>query len=160
MKKETLNTIKTSGFKLPKDYFEGLEDTILAQATLESHSKTSGFNVPDGYFETLENKILTKLDKPEPKVFNLFNKKTIVSLSSVAAAIVLLFNINLFKSAPTLNSLDTETVENYIINEIEINDLNLLINDSELSQTDFIDYNLIDVDDYIDDIDLNDLYQE
>ena len=145
---------------MPKDYFEGLEDTILAQAALESHSKTSGFNVPDGYFETLENKILTKLDKPEPKVFNLFNKKTIVSLSSVAAAIVLLFNINLFKSAPTLNSLDTETVENYIINEIEINDLNLLINDSELSQTDFIDYNLIDVDDYIDDIDLNDLYQE
>ncbi len=36
----------------------------------------------------------------------------------------------------------------------------MLINDSELSQTDFIDYNLIEVEDYIDDIDLNDLYQE
>ncbi|MEL0643411.1 hypothetical protein V6251_03385 [Olleya sp. Ti.3.14] len=160
MKKESLNTIKTSGFKIPKDYFEGLEDAILAQATLEAHSKTSGFNVPDGYFETLENTILSKLDKPEPKVFNLFNKKTIVSLSSVAAAIVLLFNLNLFKAAPTLDSLDTDTVENYILDEIEINDLNMLINDSELSQTDFIDYNLIEVEDYIDDIDLNDLYQE
>ncbi|QCE42210.1 hypothetical protein [Psychroserpens sp. NJDZ02] len=160
MKKENLNTINTSGFKVPKNYFEGLEDAILTQTLLETHTKVSGFKTPENYFDTLDSAILSKIDKPEPKVFNLFSKKTILSISSAAAAIVLLFNLNLFKTTPTLDALDTVTVENYILDEIEINDLNLLIGDSELSQTDFITYDLIEIDDYIDDIDLNDLYQD
>ncbi|WP_272022669.1 hypothetical protein [Olleya namhaensis] len=160
MKKENLNTINNSGFKAPKDYFEGLEDAILTQAKLEAHSKTVSFKVPDNYFETIEDSIVAKLNKPEPKVFNLFSKKVITSVSSIAAAIVILFSLNLFKSSPTLENLDTATVENYILDEIEINELDLLIDTSELSQNDFINYDLIEIDDYIDDIELNDLYQD
>ncbi|AXO79804.1 hypothetical protein DZC78_05185 [Olleya aquimaris] len=161
MKKKLLNTTQASGFKIPENYFEGLEDKMLTQIHLETQSKSSGFKVPEDYFDTIEASVLSKINKPEPKVYKLFTKKTLLSVSSIAAALMLFYSLNLFKSSPTtLDALDTDTVENYILDEIELNDLNLLINDTELSQTDFIDYNTIEVDDYLDDIDLNDFYQE
>ncbi|RAJ16889.1 hypothetical protein [Olleya aquimaris] len=160
MKKENLNTIKTSGFKVPKDYFKGMEDRILEKAQLDALPKTSGFTAPEGYFDTVERSVLQQIQKPEPKIISIFSKKVWVSVTSIAATIVLLFSLNVFNPTPSLAKLNNDTVENYIIDEIEIHDLNLLIEDSELSQTDFIDDNLIDVEDYIDDIDLNDLYQE
>ncbi|WGD34975.1 hypothetical protein [Olleya sp. YS] len=160
MKKENLNTIKTSGFKVPKDYFKGIEGHILEQIQPNALPKTSGFNIPESYFDTVEHSVLQKLNKSEPKTISIFRKKIWVSVSSIAATIVLLFSLNVFDTTPTLAKLNNDTVENYIIDEIEIHDLNLLIEDSELSQTDFIDYNSLDVEDYIDDIDLNELYQE
>lgn len=160
MKKENLNTIKTSGFTVPKDYFKGMEDRILEKVQQDALPKTSGFGIPEGYLDTIETSVLQKLNKPEPKTITLFSKKVVTAITSIAATIVLLFSLNVFNPTPTLAKLNNETVENFILEEIEIYDLMLLIEDTNLSQTDFIEYNLIDVEDYIDDIDLNDLYQE
>lgn len=160
MKNNDLHTIKTSGFTIPKHYFEGLEDRILSKANSQALPKASGFNIPEGYLDTVETSVLQKLSKPEPKTIPLFSKKVLLSVTSIAATIALLFSLNVFNPTPTLNNLDNDTVENYILDEIEIYDLTLLIEDSDLSQTDFINYNTIEIEDYIDDIDLNDLYQD
>ncbi len=160
MKDNNLNNIKTSGFKVPKDYFEGLEDAILNEIHLKAQVKDTGFKVPNNYFDTVETSILSKLEKPEVKVIPLFSRKTILTLSSIAAAVVLFFSLNLFKTNLSIDSLDTDTVENYILDEIELNDLSVLIEDSELSQTDFINYKTLEIKDFIDDIDLNELYQD
>ena len=158
MKKENLNNIKQSGFKTPDNYFNTIEDQIMSQISLEKIDKNSGFKVPDNYFETIEDNLLNKTKKP--KVINLFNKKTIITVASIAAMFVLFFNLNPFKTQVTFDNLDTETVEAYILNEVELNDISNLIETDQLSQTDFIDYNGISIDNYLDDIDLEDFLDE
>jgi len=158
MKKENLHNIKQSGFKTPNAYFDTIEDQIMSQISLKNSSKNSGFKVPDNYFETIEDNILSKTK--ETKIFKLFNKKTIVTVASIAAMFVLFFNLNPFKTQVTFDNLDTDTVEAYILNEVELNDISNLIETDQLSQTDFIDYNGISIDNYLDDIDLEDFLDE
>tara|TARA_Y100001963_G_C6657892_1_gene389001 strand:+ start:184 stop:660 length:477 start_codon:yes stop_codon:yes gene_type:complete len=158
MKKENLHNIKQSGFKTPDNYFNTIEDQIISQISLEKIDKNSGFKVPDNYFDTIEDNILSKTK--ETKIFKLFNKKTIVTVASIAAMFVLFFNLNPFKTQVTFDNLDTDTVEAYILNEVELNDISNLIETDQLSQTDFIDYNGISIDNYLDDIDLEDFLDE
>ena len=158
MKKENLNNIKQSGFKTPNNYFNTIEDQIMSQISLEKIDKNSGFKVPDNYFDTIEDNILSKTK--ETKIFKLFNKKTIITVASIAAMFVLFFNLNPFKTQVTFDNLDTDTVEAYILNEVELNDISNLINTDQLSQTDFIDYNGSSIDNYLDDIDLEDFLDE
>ena len=158
MKKENLHNIKQSGFKTPDNYFNTIEDQIMSQISLEKIDKNSGFKVPDNYFDTIEDNILSKTK--ETKIFKLFNKKTIVTVASIAAMFVLFFNLNPFKTQVSFDNLDTDTVEAYILNEVELNDISNLIKTDQLSQTDFIDYNGISIDNYLDDIDLEDFLDE
>ncbi|WP_370228178.1 hypothetical protein [Mesoflavibacter sp.] len=158
MKKENLNNIKQSGFKTPNNYFNTIEDQIMSQISLEEIGKDSGFKTPDNYFDTIEDNILSKTK--ETKIIKLFNKKTIITVASIAAMFVLFFNLNPFKTQVTFDNLDTNTVETYILNEVELNDISNLIETDQLSQTDFIDYNGISIDNYLDDIDLEDFLDE
>lgn len=158
MKKENLHNIKNSGFKTPDNYFKTIEDQIMSQISLEEIGRDSGFKIPDNYFDTIEDNILSKTK--ETKVINLFNKKTIITVASIAAMLVLFFNLNPFKTPITFDNLDTDTVEAYILNEVELNDISNLIETDQLSQTDFIDYNGISIDNYLDDIDLEDFLDE
>ena len=158
MKKENLHNIKQSGFKTPDNYFNTIEDQIMSQISLEEIGKDSGFKTPDNYFDTIEDNILSKTK--ETKIIKLFNKKTIITVASIAAMFVLFFNLNPFKTQVTFDNLDTDTVEAYILNEVELNDISNLIETDQLSQTDFIDYNGISIDNYLDDIDLEDFLDE
>lgn len=158
MKKENLNNIKQTGFKTPDNYFNTIEDQIMSQISLEEIGKDSGFKTPDNYFDTIEDNILSKTK--ETKIIKLFNKKTIITVASIAAMFVLFFNLNPFKTQVTFDNLDTNTVETYILNEVELNDISNLIETDQLSQTDFIDYNGISIDNYLDDIDLEDFLDE
>jgi hypothetical protein len=158
MKNENLHNIKNSGFKVPQDYFEGLEDSILNEAKLKSIVSDTGFKTPDGYFDNFEVTI-----EKETKVISIFSKKNMLFVSSIAAAIVLFFSLNIFDNSPlTFNDLDTTTVDNYILDETEIGELTPLFLNNELSETEFIDYSLSDeaLDGYLEAGDLNDLYFE
>ena len=152
MKKEKSNKINQSGFTITNAYFNTIEDQIMSQISLKNSSENSGFIVPDNYFETIEDTVLRQTQPP--KVINLLNKKTLITVASIAAMVVLFFNLNLLKTQITFDSLNTEIVEAYILNEVELNDISNLINTDQLSQTDFIDYNNISLDNYLDDIDL------
>ena len=146
MKNEKLHTIKNSGFKVPQDYFEGIEDAILNEAKLKSIVSDSGLNVPESYFENLEASILDKaLVKNETKVISLFSKRNLIYLSGIAAAVLLLFNLSIFNSVVTFDSLDAELVENYF-DENNLNSLEIasLFEDTELEN---IDTNFITLED-------------
>ncbi|MEJ6791793.1 MAG: hypothetical protein QNK89_03395 [Lacinutrix sp.] len=158
MKNEKLHYIKNSGFKVPQDYFEGLEDSILAEAKLNGLVSDSGFKTPEGYLEDFNVSV-----KKEAKVISIFSRKNMLFVSSIAAAIVLFFSLNIFDNSPlSINDLDTTTVDNYILDETEIGDLVSLFQDNELSETQFIDYTLSDetLDSYLEVIDVSDLYLE
>jgi len=161
--KTNLNNIEESGFKVPENYFENLEASILSHVNLKEKATDAGFTVPKDYFSKVEDTILTKVTKKEPvKIIPLINKKTIFYISSVAAAILLLFNLNIFNNKVTYDALAYDTVENYVLNEdIATEELATLFNEVDFSEEGFEAISFSDeaIQDYINDnIELNDLY--
>lgn len=133
MKKHNLKNIKHSGFKIPEDYFEKFEASVLNQDRIMSTH--NGFKVPEGYFETIEDTIINKANQKESKVIQLFSRKAIIASLSIAASILLLFNLSIFEKQITLDSLDYETLENFVLNqELESSDIaNLITNTEQLA---------------------------
>ena len=139
MKKNKIHNINETGFKVP-------EDTVMNQIKLNEKVSHSGFKTPNGYFDTLEDHIIEKASqKTAPKVISLFNKRALIYISGVAAAVLLLFNLSIFESDPW-SSLDTETVENYLLDEniLDSYELASLMTEEELEVTDFTDVNFDD----------------
>jgi len=165
MNKNNLHNIKKTGFKVPEDYFNNLEDIILSQQKMEELSDDSGFKTPENYFETLENRIIAKASKKETsKVISLFSKRNLVYASSIAAAILLLFNLSIFQSKLNWNTLDIQNVENYIIEEeMSSYEIASLLSDEELIEENFINYDFNDenIESFLlDNLDINDLINE
>lgn len=156
MENKNLHNIKETGFKVPQDYLEAFENTILNEVKLKSIVSQSGLKAPKGYLDDFNFSV-----KEETKVISIFNKKNIIFVSSIAAAIILFFSLNIFNtSTTTLDDIDTASVDDYILNETEISELTTLFQDSDLSEAQFIDYTLSDeaLDSFIEDVD--DLYSE
>lgn len=163
MKQKGLDHIDHSGFKTPENYFEGLEDRIYSQAKLKDQISDSGFKTPENYFDTLESRLLPQIESnKETKVLSLWNKKTIVYISSIAAALLILLYFNPSGTKDTFGGLDNATVDSFILDEIDSSDLAALFTDSDLSEAEFIDYQLNDdtIDLYLEDLDDNDLIIE
>lgn len=151
---DKLKNIKEAGFKVPDNYFDGIEDSVLSQIKLKSIGGP-GFKVPDGYFDTLEDTVLNKVSKDEKtKVINLFTRRNLLYVSSIAATILLLFNLNLFnKKSISFDTLETATVESYIMNEY-INSFDmasLFTEDDDIVVDNFIELNFSEenMEDYI-----------
>lgn len=141
MKNIKLHIQQDSGFKVPQHYFEGLEDSILAEAKLKNLVSDSGFKTPEGYLDNFKVSVIE-----ETKIISLARRKNILFISSIAAAVVLFFSLALFKSTPlSISDLETATVDNYILNETEIGDLTTLFQDNELSETQFTESSLSDL---------------
>jgi hypothetical protein len=116
-----LNNIKNTGFKVPKDYFNTLEDTILSKIKAESILKdidSPGFEMPNGYLDTLEDTVFNTLPKKEnSKVISLFSKKNLIYITGVAAAIVIMFSFFWNNTNASEMELDYEMVESYLIDQ-------------------------------------------
>lgn len=131
---------KGSGFEVPEGYFDQVEDQFSAKLREASLPKSSGFEVPEGYFNTLEDKILENVELPKKgKVISL--KSRIIQISSVAAAIAILFVSYLifFESIdeePTFEEIAVWIDTN--ISDVETEDLvNLLETDENLDDSFF-----------------------
>ncbi len=118
---KNLNNIKNTGFKVPKDYFNSLEDNISSKIKVESILKdidNPGFEMPNGYLDTLEDTVFNKLPKKKkPKVISLFSKKNLIYISGVAAAIVIMFGFFWNNPNTAEMKLDYEMVESYLIDQ-------------------------------------------
>lgn len=140
MKNKKLEHIKTTGFKTPKNYFEGLDDSILNQAKLSSKIDTNGFKAPGSYFENLDVKLLDAVKtQPETKVIKLFNWKKAASVAAIAACMVLAFNL-FFGSEDQISFDDLEltSIESYISEEDFTNeDFASLVTNDDISIYDF-----------------------
>lgn len=139
--KTFLNNIKETGFKTPSNYFDAVEDNIMKALKQENNikiRKETGFKAPDNYFDLVEDVIINSIErKNTPKVISVFSRKNLLYASSIAAAILLLFNLSIFDKKITFDSLDIETVENYIL----YGDFSTYEIASLLSESDLIDNN-------------------
>ncbi|RLD28308.1 MAG: hypothetical protein DRI75_07190 [Bacteroidetes bacterium] len=166
--KLNLNNKNKTGFKTPNNYFNTVEDKIMSALKLESklnQVNEVGFKTPNNYFDTLEDVIINKIEKKNtPKVVSLFTKRNILYASSIAASVLLLFNLSFFDKEVTWDSLDTETIVNYIIDEgIDSYELAALLSEDDFSEADFIEQNIADetLENYLlDNLDLEELIIE
>ena len=142
MNKNKLHNIKDSGFKIPKNYFDGLEDSIMNQINLDEKIEGLGFKVPDNYFESLDDIILNKVAH-KPKVISLFTKRNLFYASSIAATLVLMFNIIGNNKEFTFDDLEITSIENYLSEEdFSSYEFASLLNEEELTTVNFIDTDL------------------
>lgn len=162
-----LKHIKDQGFKVPKDYFETLEDSIMSNISLDnqvSKIKSSGFKTPKNYFDTIEDDIFSKLETPkETQVIPLFGKRNILYFSSIAAVLLLMLAIFVNTNS---EELDYEIVEDYIVNEdIDVYELASLLTDEEFNSIEMeimnSTYNDEDMESYLlDNVNLEDLIEQ
>ncbi|MCX7550166.1 hypothetical protein [Xanthomarina sp. F2636L] len=136
MNKNKLHNINQSGFKTPEDYFSNLEDVIMSQIHLDEKINKSAFKTPDNYFESLEERMVNQIsEKQETNVISIVTKRNIIAITSVAAAILLLFNLNIFNNNISFESIENEALENYVSNQ-EFETLNMgaeIIDDIDIS---------------------------
>ena len=156
-----------ANMQVPEGYFEGLEDTIMKAVTKDAvldKNKGSGMSVPEGYLNTLEETISAQIIKKDPKVISLFTTRNLLYASSIAAAILILFNLFINQDKTTFENLDVELVENYIINQdLDSYELASLLNDEDLNTENFIDSDIFSeaVEDYLmDNTDIEELINE
>lgn len=101
----------------------------------------SGFKTPDNYFDTFSDKVWQKIDEqPAPKeikVISIFKKRKTI-LMAVAAVLILALMIPIFYQSKTSNTdLDTATLENYLAEESNMNQFELL-EGTDFEKTDII----------------------
>ena len=135
MKKEV--DIEKTGFKTPDNYFDGIEDAVFEkikdQKQLDSVN-SPGFNTPETYFDSIEDRVLVQLERPT-KVISLVKTKRILYITSLAAAAILVLTLILKNPNASFEVLDTELVENYIIEqELSTYELTSLLSDADLSE--------------------------
>lgn len=147
MKNKKSHNITSAGFKTPNDYFESFDDKIFSKLSTESQLdsiKEAGFKVPDTYFESFNDTVFEKnLGEKKAQVIQLFSKRNLIYVSSIAAAILLLFNLSIFEIKPTFDNLETVAVENYIIDEnINSYEIAALLTDEHIEENIIIDYSI------------------
>lgn len=166
MKQKKLDTIKTSGFKTPKDYFSKVEEQILSEVSMIDKVEQSGFEVPESYFDSVEKSILNQVTpENDTKVVSLFTWKKVMYTSAIAASLILMFNV-FYSPSENINFEDIEmaSIENYIEAEDYTSyELAALLTEDELNKDNFIDNNISEdlLEDYLlDQVDIEDLIIE
>lgn len=163
MKTNPLHNIKNSGFKVPDDYFNTLENEILCDLKLKSLVPKSGYKTSDTYFDALENNIINAVNtQKEVKVIKLFTWKKAAYATGIAASFLLM--INLFfntNKAVTIDTIETASLENYILNEdMGTKEFASLFTNEDLSEVHFINdgYNSQTLENYVfDNLEIEDI---
>ncbi|MEX6625948.1 hypothetical protein [Tenacibaculum salmonis] len=111
---------KKTGFSIPKNYFEEIDDTILSSIITDKLDKQEHFKTPSNYFDTVEDAILKQITIKTPKeikkvkVISLY-QKMLQFIPLTAAASVLLF-----VSLHYLNTTKTYTFDDITATEISL----------------------------------------
>lgn len=145
MKKNSLHTNKTSGFKVPNDYFLNLDQQILREVKLKGKVSNSGYEVPTDYFESFDERLINQLTKQkQTKIITLLSWKKGISVAAVAACLILGFNL-FSKPTDELNfdSLEISSIESYLEDsDFTSYELSALLSEENLTKDNFIDNEL------------------
>lgn len=145
MKRQKLYKDIKSGFKTPDNYFNTFEDQLLSELNLKERVSKSGFKEPNDYLNNFEVD-LSEVQTSKPKVISLLHKKTMLYAASIAAAFVLLLIIPRTEKEANFASLDSETIENYLlISDFESTELNDLITNTTAFESKILDETLSDI---------------
>jgi hypothetical protein len=109
-----------SGYKVPKGYFDTLEESLVNKLKSSSYSEKSGFTVPTNYFSEFDLK--TPSEETSPKVIRLKDwSKWIAAASIVAFAVIGAWYIDSISPGKNLqfSDLDNDMIERYLDYHLE-----------------------------------------
>jgi hypothetical protein len=151
------NIKKESGFKVPENYFESIEDRFFDKIKIDKLTDKEGFNVPENYFESIEDNVFEKINSEkeltQTKETNVisFRERVVKRFIPIAiAASFLIFSGIIYFNNQKLNfdKLAQNDIENWIdnnINEIDSNTITDVYQDATLEDiSSFDDDELID----------------
>lgn len=117
-------------FKIPEGYFEKLEEQLCN--TEDTVSKLNPFSTPIDYFEKLEGAILETT--ASEKVFKFNTRKIFITLTSTAAAVLLVLGI--FQQSPSQEPDQeqalNEFIENYYLEDFDSYEMLSMMEDNEI----------------------------
>ena len=135
----------TSGFTVPKDYFETFDMDFILEQDLKQTFKKTAFITPDTYFDQLEIRL--------PKTANTrtlqqLNKKTTFYISGIAASLVLLLMFSW--PSENLENINAEAIENYLMyEEIQSDELAGFLTSDELDDLSTLSISSSEIETYI-----------
>jgi len=137
---------KETGFSVPQNYFEEIEDNFSTHLFEEKNSKKITFEIPNNYLNTIEDKILLKVvvNKKPIKVISL-KQRILKRVPLIAASVVILFiGLNSFnfevQALPTFDVISDVEMENWLdhnANNINIEELGIIFAEDDLLDIDF-----------------------
>ena len=144
---------KKSGFSIPMNYFDTLEDNFEIKLLEDNFIKDNGFKLPENYLNSIENNVIAKVfkEKKSTKVITLKEKLLNFIPLAAAASVILFITINSFvfenSNTDPFNNLADIEVENWIsenIYSITDNDLTIAYTDVEFDETEFVPNSITD----------------
>lgn len=127
--KDSKHISKTTGFKVPKAYFEYFE---VKDFTSEKRSVKSGFTVPKGYFENIEVEV-----PKDTKVIRLSDVQKSIAVAATLLVVLgslligLLINPQSDTQPLNFSQIDKNEVEDYLEDEM-LMDHDLYVEDEDL----------------------------
>jgi len=167
--KSKLKQDKTSGYIVPQDYFVNFEEVVSKKMFNRQHLEevnNPGFKVPKKYFSTFEERLYNSIHNQETAVksFPIFSINTVLYLSGIAAALLILVAVLMPTNNLSLDNIETELLETFItINDFDTSELAMIWDSSEINNLEFYNYEFLDetINDYIiDDLTIEDFLIE
>lgn len=135
------NTLKNSALEIPADYFDNVDEIIIAKLKAEALQNGKTDTIPKPYFDTIEDVVLHKI-KTKSSVFSLKNNIIRYAVPLAIAASLLLFVIlNNSDKTITFDSIATSDIEASIddgLIDIDADNLATVFSDIELNESDLI----------------------
>lgn len=129
MNKKELPYKNTSGFRIPKDYFEDFEARMMhmvnpSESEFNLKQDFNPFKVPPSYFQEFEERILHRIDpeKRTSKIIFLFSSKTLSYVAGIAAVLAIIFISTILTTSENVSfgDLDMVAVENYLLETLDM----------------------------------------
>ena len=123
---------KNNPFKIPENYFQKLEYLLIENT--KNTSVKNNLSTPKDYFNTLENEILKEIYPEKKSLSNV--RKIIISFTSIAASLSILFILNTFEVPKkiTEDQAFNDYLESYYLEDLDSYEMLSMIENSEIEK--------------------------
>ena len=123
---------KNNPFKIPENYFQELEYLLIENT--KTTSVKNNLSTPKDYFNTLEKEILKKIYPEKKSLSNV--RKIIISFTSIAASLSILFILNTFEAPKkiTEDQAFNDYLESYYLEDLDSYEMLSMIENSEIEK--------------------------
>ena len=123
---------KNNPFKIPENYFQKLEYLLIENT--KNTSVKNNLSTPKDYFNTLEKEILKEIYPEKKSLSNV--RKIIISFTSIAASLSILFILNTFEVPKkiTEDQAFNDYLESYYLEDLDSYEMLSMIENSEIEK--------------------------
>ena len=123
---------KNNPFKIPENYFQVLECSLIENT--KTTSVKNNLSTPKDYFNTLEKEILKNIYPEKKSLSNV--GKIIISFTSIAASLSILFILNTFEAPKkiTEDQAFNDYLESYYLEDLASYQMLSMIENSEIEK--------------------------